>query len=95
MGVHTERRRPTHRPSWSRQGVRRSVLTANRNARNLQSAVLDRQVLTPLTSSAFCPVPGYARYRMPLGGLYLCGAAWARTAWSRSRLAGGHKALLS
>jgi phytoene dehydrogenase-like protein len=65
-------------------------------APNFKSAVLDRQVLTPLdlervfnltggnifqgamTPSqlfAFRPVPGYARYRTPLNGLYLCGAA--------------------
>jgi phytoene dehydrogenase-like protein len=65
-------------------------------APNFKSAVIDRQVLTPLdlervfnltggnifqgamTPSqlfAFRPVPGYARYRTPLRGLYLCGAA--------------------
>jgi phytoene dehydrogenase-like protein len=65
-------------------------------APNFKSAVLDRQVLTPvdlerifnLTGGnifqgamtpnqlfAFRPVPGYARYRTPLPGLYLCGAA--------------------
>ena len=65
-------------------------------APNFKSAVLDRQVLTPLDLErvfnltggnifqgamtpgqlfAFRPVPGYARYRTPLGGLYLCGAA--------------------
>jgi phytoene dehydrogenase-like protein len=65
-------------------------------APNFKSAVLDRQVLTPLDLErvfnltggnifqgamtpgqlfAFRPVPGHARYRTPLRGLYLCGAA--------------------
>ncbi|MGZ4400505.1 MAG: phytoene desaturase family protein, partial [Gaiellaceae bacterium] len=31
--------------------------------------------MTPGQLFAFRPVPGYARYRTPLDGLYLCGAA--------------------
>jgi phytoene dehydrogenase-like protein len=65
-------------------------------APNFKSAVLDRQVLTPLDLErvfnltggnifqgamtpnqlfAFRPVPGYARYRTPIRGVFLCGAA--------------------
>jgi phytoene dehydrogenase-like protein len=68
----------------------------NEYAPNFKSAVLDRQVLTPLDLErvfnltggnifqgamtpgqlfAFRPVPGYSRYRTPVRGLYLCGAA--------------------
>jgi phytoene dehydrogenase-like protein len=68
----------------------------NEYAPNFKSAILARQVLTPLdlertfnltggnifqgamTMSqlySFRPVPGYASYRTPLRGLYLCGAA--------------------
>jgi phytoene dehydrogenase-like protein len=31
--------------------------------------------MTPAQLFAFRPVPGYARYRTPIKGLYLCGAA--------------------
>jgi phytoene dehydrogenase-like protein len=31
--------------------------------------------MTPGQLFAFRPVPGYARYRTPIRGLYLCGAA--------------------
>ena len=31
--------------------------------------------MTPRQLFAFRPVPGYARYRTPIQGLYLCGAA--------------------
>ncbi|WP_447973747.1 phytoene desaturase family protein [Nitrospira sp. Kam-Ns4a] len=65
-------------------------------APNFKSAVIDRQILTPLDlertfgltggnifhgamtlGQLFCfrPVPGYADYRTPIPGLYLCGAA--------------------
>jgi phytoene dehydrogenase-like protein len=68
----------------------------NEYAPNFKSAVLERQVLTPLDLErvfnlsggnifqgamtpgqlfAFRPVPGYARYRTPVDGLYICGAA--------------------
>jgi phytoene dehydrogenase-like protein len=68
----------------------------NESAPNFKSAVLERQVLTPLDLErvfnlsggnifqgamtagqlfAFRPVPGYARYRTPVDGLYICGAA--------------------
>jgi phytoene dehydrogenase-like protein len=68
----------------------------NEYAPNFKSAVLDRQVLTPLDLErvfnltggnifqgamtpgqlfAFRPVPGYSRYRTPVRGLYICGAA--------------------
>lgn len=73
----------------------RVVETLSRYAPNLESAVLHRQVLTPLDLEAVFgltegniyhgemtldqlflmrPVPGWARYRAPLAGLYLCGA---------------------
>jgi phytoene dehydrogenase-like protein len=65
-------------------------------APNFKSAVIDRQILTPLDLErvfnltggnifqgamtpgqlfSFRPVPGYSRYRTPVRGLYLCGAA--------------------
>ena len=68
----------------------------NEYAPNFKSAVIDRQVLSPLDLErmfgltggnifqgamtldqlfVFRPVPGYARYRTPIRGLYLCGAA--------------------
>jgi phytoene dehydrogenase-like protein len=74
----------------------RCIDLLNEYAPNFKSAVIDRQVLTPLDLErvfnltggnifqgamtpgqlfAFRPVPGYARYRTPIRGLYLCGAA--------------------
>ena len=71
------------------------VRTLSEYAPNLESAILHRQVLTPLDLEEtyglsegniyhgehtldqlffMRPVPGLARYRTPIGGLYLCGA---------------------
>ena len=68
----------------------------NEYAPNFKSAVIARQVLTPLDLErifnltggnifqgamtlnqlfVFRPVAGYARYRTPIRGLYLCGSA--------------------
>ena len=68
----------------------------NDYAPNFKSAVIDRQVLTPLDLERTFnltggnifqgamslhqlffnrPVPGYANYRTPIRGLYLCGSA--------------------
>jgi phytoene dehydrogenase-like protein len=73
----------------------RVVKTLAAYAPNLESAILHRQVLTPLDLEAVLgltegniyhgemtldqlffmrPVPGWARYRSPVEGLYLCGA---------------------
>jgi phytoene dehydrogenase-like protein len=71
------------------------VATLSEYAPNLESAILHRQVLTPLDLEEtyglpegninhgehtldqllfMRPVPGFARYRTPVAGLYLCGA---------------------
>ena len=71
------------------------VRTLAEYAPNLESAILHRQVLTPLDLEEtyglsegniyhgehtldqlffMRPVPGFARYRTPIEGLYLCGA---------------------
>jgi phytoene dehydrogenase-like protein len=42
---------------------------------NLTGGNIFQGAMTPGQLFAFRPVPGYARYRTPLAGLYLCGAA--------------------
>jgi phytoene dehydrogenase-like protein len=42
---------------------------------NLTGGNIFQGAMTPGQLFAFRPVPGHARYRTPLGGLYLCGAA--------------------
>jgi phytoene dehydrogenase-like protein len=42
---------------------------------NLTGGNIFQGAMTPNQLFAFRPVPGYARYRTPIGGLYLCGAA--------------------
>jgi phytoene dehydrogenase-like protein len=42
---------------------------------NLSGGNIFQGAMTPGQLFAFRPVPGYARYRTPLRGLYLCGAA--------------------
>jgi phytoene dehydrogenase-like protein len=73
----------------------RVVETLGRYAPNIESAIIDRQILSPLDLEAtfgmtegniyhgemtldqlyfMRPVPGWSHYRMPIDGLYLCGA---------------------
>ncbi len=42
---------------------------------NLTGGNIFQGAMTPGQLFAFRPVPGYARYRTPIRGLYLCGAA--------------------
>ena len=42
---------------------------------NLTGGNIFQGAMTPGQLFAFRPVPGYARYRTPVRGLYLCGAA--------------------
>jgi phytoene dehydrogenase-like protein len=42
---------------------------------NLTGGNIFQGAMAPNQLFAFRPAPGYARYRTPIGGLYLCGAA--------------------
>jgi len=64
-------------PNFSRAVIDRQVLTPLDLERvfNLTGGNIFQGAMTPGQLFAFRPVPGYARYRTPLRGLYLCGAA--------------------
>ncbi len=64
-------------PNFKRSVLARQVLTPLDLERvfNLTGGNIFQGAMTPGQLFAFRPVPGYARYRTPLGGLYLCGAA--------------------
>jgi phytoene dehydrogenase-like protein len=64
-------------PNFRGAVVDRQVLTPLDLERifNLTGGNIFQGAMTPGQLFAFRPVPGYARYRTPLEGLYLCGAA--------------------
>jgi phytoene dehydrogenase-like protein len=64
-------------PNFKRAVLARQVLTPLDLERvfNLTGGNIFQGAMTPNQLFAFRPVPGHARYRTPLGGLYLCGAA--------------------
>src|ERR687886_1709520 len=64
-------------PNFKRAVIDRQVLTPLDLERvfNLTGGNIFQGAMTPGQLFAFRPVPGYARYRTPLRGLYLCGAA--------------------
>jgi phytoene dehydrogenase-like protein len=64
-------------PNVKRAVLDRQVLTPLDLERvfNLTGGNIFQGAMTPGQLFAFRPVPGYARYRTPLQGLYLCGAA--------------------
>jgi phytoene dehydrogenase-like protein len=64
-------------PNFKRAVLDRQVLTPLDLERvfNLTGGNIFQGAMTPGQLFAFRPVPGHARYRTPLGGLYLCGAA--------------------
>ena len=64
-------------PNFKRSVIDRQVLTPLDLERvfNLTGGNIFQGAMTPGQLFAFRPVPGYARYRTPLKGLYLCGAA--------------------
>jgi phytoene dehydrogenase-like protein len=64
-------------PNFKRAVIERQVLTPLDLERvfNLTGGNIFQGAMTPGQLFAFRPVPGYARYRTPLRGLYLCGAA--------------------
>jgi phytoene dehydrogenase-like protein len=64
-------------PNFTRSVLDRQVLAPPDLERvfNLTGGNIFQGAMTPGQLFAFRPVPGYARYRTPLGGLYLCGAA--------------------
>jgi phytoene dehydrogenase-like protein len=64
-------------PNFTRAVVARQVLTPLDLERvfNLTGGNIFQGAMTPGQLFAFRPVPGYARYRTPLRGLYMCGAA--------------------
>jgi phytoene dehydrogenase-like protein len=64
-------------PNFKRSVLDRQVLTPLDLERvfNLTGGNIFQGAMTPGQLFAFRPVPGYARYRTPIGGLYLCGAA--------------------
>jgi phytoene dehydrogenase-like protein len=64
-------------PNFKRAVLDRQVLTPLDLERvfNLTGGNIFQGAMTPGQLFAFRPVPGYARYRTPLRGLYLCGAA--------------------
>jgi phytoene dehydrogenase-like protein len=64
-------------PNFKRAVLARQVLTPVDLERvfNLTGGNIFQGAMTPGQLFAFRPVPGHARYRTPLGGLYLCGAA--------------------
>jgi phytoene dehydrogenase-like protein len=64
-------------PGFKRSVLARQVLTPLDIERtfNLTGGNIFQGAMTPSQLFAFRPVPGYARYRTPIRGLYLCGAA--------------------
>ncbi len=64
-------------PNFKRSVLARQVLTPLDLERvfNLTGGNIFQGAMTPSQLFAFRPVPGYARYRTPITGLYLCGAA--------------------
>jgi phytoene dehydrogenase-like protein len=64
-------------PNFSRSVLARQVLTPLDLERvfNLTGGNIFQGAMTPAQLFAFRPVPGFARYRTPIKGLYLCGAA--------------------
>jgi phytoene dehydrogenase-like protein len=64
-------------PGFTRSVLARQVLTPLDLERvfNLTGGNIFQGAMTPSQLFAFRPVPGYARYRTPIRGLYLCGAA--------------------
>jgi phytoene dehydrogenase-like protein len=64
-------------PNFKRSVIARQVLTPLDLERtfNLTGGNIFQGALTPGQLFLFRPVPGYAGYRMPLRGLYLCGSA--------------------
>jgi len=64
-------------PNFKNAVLDRQVLTPLDLERvfNLTGGNIFQGAMTPGQLFAFRPVPGYARYRTPLRGLYLCGAA--------------------
>ena len=64
-------------PNFKRSVLDRQILTPVDLERvfNLTGGNIFQGAMTPGQLFAFRPVPGYARYRTPVRGLYLCGAA--------------------
>jgi phytoene dehydrogenase-like protein len=64
-------------PNFTRSVIARQVLTPLDLERvfNLTGGNIFQGAMTPGQLFAFRPVPGYAGYRTPVRGLYLCGAA--------------------
>jgi phytoene dehydrogenase-like protein len=64
-------------PNFKRAVIDRQVLTPLDLERvfNLTGGNIFQGAMTPGQLFAFRPVPGHSRYRTPLRGLYLCGAA--------------------
>jgi phytoene dehydrogenase-like protein len=64
-------------PNFKRSVIARQVLTPLDLERvfNLTGGNIFQGAMTPSQLFAFRPVPGYAGYRTPVRGLYLCGAA--------------------
>src|SRR5919206_68134 len=64
-------------PNFKRSVLDRQVLAPPDLERvfNLTGGNIFQGAMTPGQLFAFRPVPGYARYRTPIRGLYLCGAA--------------------
>jgi phytoene dehydrogenase-like protein len=64
-------------PNFKRAVLDRQVLAPPDLERvfNLTGGNIFQGAMTPNQLFAFRPVPGYARYRTPIDGLYLCGAA--------------------
>jgi phytoene dehydrogenase-like protein len=64
-------------PNFKAAVLERQVLTPLDLERvfNLTGGNIFQGAMTPGQLFAFRPVPGYARYRTPVDGLYLCGAA--------------------
>jgi phytoene dehydrogenase-like protein len=64
-------------PNFKRSVIARQVLAPVdlESVFNLTGGNIFQGAMTPGQLFAFRPVPGYARYRTPISGLYLCGAA--------------------
>ena len=64
-------------PNFNRAVIARQVLTPLDLERtfNLTGGNIFQGAMTPNQLFFFRPVPGYADYRTPVRGLYLCGAA--------------------
>jgi phytoene dehydrogenase-like protein len=64
-------------PNFKNAVIDRQVLTPPDLERvfNLTGGNIFQGAMTPGQLFAFRPVPGYARYRTPIRGLYLCGSA--------------------